>query len=135
MTYKVRIHRAVSEAIGKTGLVCSNCTQRTERVLDHKIGVPMNVTRHDAYLFRPADGKTFVLPDNEPRAVMEQEIVMSLTIAGKTTEYRVSTGGLLEMEGQKYKVDVNLGVDDKPTSVVLENVLTGKKSTVSTGSL
>ncbi|MEI8242898.1 MAG: Amuc_1099 family pilus-like system protein [bacterium] len=125
----------MGEEVGKTGLVYSNCTQKTERVLDPKVGVPMNVDRYEVLLLRPADGKTFLLKDNEPRATMEQELVLTLTAGARTAEYRVSAGGILDVEGQKYKVDVNLGVDDKPTSVVLENILTGKKSTVSIGLL
>ena len=123
------------EAIGRTGLIYSNCVQKSERELDPKMGVAITVDHYDATVFRPADGKIFKLRDNENHAVMEQEIVMTLTIGSKTTEYRVSAGGILELDGQKYKVDVNLGVDGKPVSVVLENVLTGRKSTVSTGSL
>jgi len=123
------------EGIGKTGLIYSNCIQKSERVLDSHVGVPMTVNRYEAYLFRPTDGKTFVLRDNEAHAAMEQEIVLTLTTGEKITEYRVSAGGILELEGQKYKAAVNLGVDDKPVSVVLENILTGKKSTVSTGQL
>ena len=123
------------EEIGKTGLIYSNCIQKSERVLDPKVGVYMNVDRYEAQVFRPLDGKMFKILDKDPRAVMEQEIVLTLTGGARTTEYRVSTGGTLDLDGQKYKVTVNLGIDDKPTSVVLENILTGKKSTVSTGSL
>ena len=122
------------EEIGKTGLFYSNCVQKVERVLDPHVG-PKSVERYEACLFRPVDGKMFVLRDNDAHAAMEQEVVLMLTIGAKTTEYHVAAGGILEMEGQKYKVDVNLGVDDKPFSVVLENILTGNKSTVSTGSL
>lgn len=123
------------DGIGKTGLVYSNCVQKTERVLDPHMGnIPINVDRYEATLFRPADGKTFVLKANDAHAAMEQEIVLTLTAGEKTTEYHVSAGGTLELDGQKYKVDVNLGVDDKPVSVVLENLLTGRVSTISTGS-
>ena len=119
------------EAIGKTGLVYSNCIQKSERKLDPRMGVPIQIDRYEVSLFRPADGKTFVLHDNDPRATMEQQIVLTLTAGTKTTEYRVSAGGILELDGQRYKVDVNLGVDGKPCSVVLENTLTARKSTVS----
>jgi hypothetical protein len=114
------------EMIGKTGIVYSNCTQRTERVLDPKVGVPMNVERYEAQLVRQSDGKMFVLRDKDPRATMEQEVQLTLTAAGKTTEYRVAADGILELDGQKYKVSVN-GVDEKAPSVVIENILTGKK--------
>jgi len=120
------------EAVGKTGLVYSNCIKKIERKLDPHMGVSIPVDRYEVSLFRPADGKTFVLRDNDPRATMEQQIVLTLTVGTKTTEYRVSAGGILELDGQRYKVDVNLGVDDKPSSVVLENILTARKSTVST---
>ncbi len=123
------------DSIGKTGLIYSNCVQKTERVLDPKMGnIPRNVDRYEATVHRSADGKTFVLKDNDAHAAMEQEIVLTLTAGEKVTEYRVSTGGVLELDGQKYKVALNLGVDDKPVSVVLENLLTGRKSTISTGS-
>jgi nitrite reductase/ring-hydroxylating ferredoxin subunit len=122
------------EAIGKTGLVYSNCIQKSERVLDPRMGVAIQVDRYEVSLFRTADGKTFVLRNNDPHATMEQQLVLTLTVGSKTTEYRVSVGGLLELDGQRYKVAVNL-VDDKPSSVVLENTLTTRKSTVSIGSL
>ena len=118
--------------VGKTGLIYSNCTSKTERVQDPKIG-PHDKRSFEAVFFRPADGKTFQLRDNDAGAAMEQEVVLTLTIGNKTTEHHVAAGGILELDGQKYKVDVNL-VDEKAVSIVLENVLTGRKSTVSTGS-
>ena len=121
-------------AIGKTGMIYSNCVQTVERVHDPKIG-DINVNHYEASLFRPTDGKSFLLKDNDVHAAMEQETVLTITAGGKTTEYHVSAGSILELESQKYKVDVNLGVDDKPVSVVLENILTGKKSTVNLGML
>ena len=120
------------EFIGKTGLVYSNCVSKTERVQDPTIG-PHDKTSFEALFFRPTDGKTFQLRDNDAAAAMEQEVVLTLTVGSKTTEYHVAAGGVLELDGHKYKVDVNL-VDDKAVSIVLENVLTGRKSTVSTGS-
>ena len=128
-TYFVKM----GEQIGKTGLVYSNCTQKSVRVVD--AGGARNIDQYEVSLFRPADGKTFVLRNNEPRATMEQEIVLTLTIGAKTTEYRVPAGGLLDLDGQQYKAVVNLGVDGKPGSVVLENILTAKKTTVVIGSL
>jgi len=122
------------EEIGKTGLIYSNCVQKSVRMVDPHTA-PYLVDRYEACLFRPADGKTFVLRNNEPRATMEQELVLTLTVGAKTNEYRVSVGGILELDGQQYKADVNLGVDDKPSSVVLENTLTGRKFHVSIGSL
>jgi len=115
------------DEIGKTGLFYSNCVQKTETVQDPIVGHKI-VTRFEALLFRPADGKTFVLLDNDPHAMMEQEVVLTLSAFGKTTEYRASANGLLDLEDQKYRVAVNIGVDDKPISVVLENILTGRKS-------
>lgn len=120
------------EEIGKTGLMYSNCVQKNERVMT--AAGPVNQDQYEVSLFRLLDGKTFVLRNNEPRAVMEQEIVLLLVIGAKSTEYRVSVGGILELDGRKYKVGINLGVDDKPTSVVLEDILTGRKSPISTGS-
>jgi len=122
------------EPIGKTGLIYSNCTTTVEKVHDPKVG-DKNNNRYEALLFRPADGKTFTLRDNDTQSPMEQEVVLMLTVGKKSNEYRVATGGTLELDGQRYKVDVNLGVDSQPHSVVLENLSTAKKSTVNVGVL
>jgi hypothetical protein len=123
------------EFIGKTGFIYSNCTQKIESVVVPGVGGFQKLARYEAELLRPADGKTFVLRDNEPHAKLEQDLALTLTIAGKTAEYHAATDGFLDMEGEKYKVVVNLGVDDKPISVVLENVRSGKKTIVTVGSL
>ncbi|MFZ4395506.1 MAG: hypothetical protein ACOYOU_07750 [Kiritimatiellia bacterium] len=122
------------ELIGKTGLVYSNCTKTVERLNDPKIG-PYNKDCYEVQLFRTSDGKMFSLRDNDPAAAMEQEIILTLTIGDKTTEFRVCAGNQLDLGGQKYKVGVNLVVDGNPASVVLENIHTGKKTTVTIGSL
>jgi hypothetical protein len=120
------------EQIGKTGLVYSNCIAKVETVVIPGVG-PQKKTRYEAELFRPADGKHFLLRDNEPNATLEQDVVLTLTLGEKTREYRAAVDGTLEMEGEKYKVGVNLGVDGKPASVVLENVRTAKKTIVTVG--
>lgn len=122
------------QQIGKTGLVYSNCVKTIERVNDPNIG-PYNKPRYEVQLFRLADGKSFSLRDNEPNAAMEQEIILQLTIGDKTTEYRVSAGTGLEFDGQKYRVDVNFVIAEQPASVVLENILTHKKVSITVGSL
>ena len=122
------------DPIGKTGLIYSNCTQKSETILDPRVGT-RKVDRYEALLFRPADGKTFTLRDNDAQAPMEQEVVLTLTAGGKTNEYQVAAGGTLELEGQRYKVDVNPGIDSQHHSVVLENLSTAKKSTVNVGML
>jgi hypothetical protein len=121
------------EPIGKTGFIYSNCTPKVESVVVPGVGGVQKITRYEAELLRPADGKLFLLRDNEPHAKLEQDLALTLTIAGKTTEYHASTDGFLDMEGERYKVVVNLGVDDKPISVVLENLRSGKKTTVPVG--
>jgi len=55
--------------------------------------------------------------------------VLQLTLMGKPAECRSAAGGVLEVRGEKYKVNV-IDVDGQPASVVLENAHTGKKSTV-----
>ena len=104
------------EEIEKTGLFYSNCVQKTEIVQDPRVG-PTPVTRNEVQLFRPADGKTFVLKENDPHATMEQEVVFTLRSGDKTTEYHVSVDGTLELDGQKYRLAVNMSVDEKPVSV------------------
>jgi hypothetical protein len=120
------------EPIARTGLVYSNCSAKVETVVIPGIGAQKK-TRYEAELFRPADGKSFLLRDNEPNASMEQDVLLTLTLGGKTREYRAAVDGILEMEGENYKIGLNLGVDGKPVSVVLENVRTAKKTTVTAG--
>ncbi len=121
------------DPIGKTGFVYSNCIQKIESVAVPGVGV-QKISRYEAELFRLADGKLFLLRDNEPHATLEQDLTLTLTIAGKTTEYHASLDGFLDMEGEKYKVGANLRVDRQPISVVLENVRSAKKTIVPVGS-
>ena len=115
------------EAIGNTGLVFTNYFHHIERQISKSVG-PVNVDLSEMHLYRPSDARSFVLPINNPRSLMEQELVLETDLSGNRTEVRAATGGFLELAGQKYRVNV---FDEKASSVVLENVLTGKKFTIS----
>lgn len=117
----------LGEPIGNTGLVYSNYVRRIEHQKNASVGI-VDVDVSEIHLCRPSDNRTFILPINNPRSLMEQELVFDLETAGTRAEYRVATGGVLDLKGQKYRVNV---FDDKASSVVLENILTGKKFTVS----
>jgi len=118
------------QPIGKTGLTLVKCTRRTERRPNPALGGLMtDVDVSEVLLQRSEDQKTFVLRRADQQAPMEQEVVLELTLMGKTSECRTSAEGTLDVGGEKYKVIV-IDVDGQPPSVVLENVHTGKKSTV-----
>lgn len=118
------------QPVGNTGLTLETFEYKVDRRPNPKLnGNLSDVDVSCAHLVRPETKQTFLLRIDDGQAAMEQEIVITLTLLGKPVECRVSTGGILDVRGEKYKADV-IGVDGQPQSVVLENVHTGEKCTV-----
>ena len=118
------------QPIGATGLTLEAFDYKVERRPNQKLnGRLSDFDVSTARLKRPDTQQAFALRIDDAQAAMEQEIVIALTLLGKTTECRVSTGGVLDVRGTKYKATV-IDVDGQPQSVVLEDVHTGEKCTV-----
>ena len=122
---------AEGQPIGNTGLTLARYERKTEKRPNEKFGgMLMDVDVSEVLIVRPADKKAFTLHIDDAQAAMEQEVVLTLSVAGKHTEYPVSNGATLDLQSEKYKVEVVIPVDGKAPTVVLENVHTAKKYTV-----
>lgn len=115
-----------------SGFELTTYTNRLEQRPNPALGGRLsNVNVSEATLRRIADGKLFILRINDPSSATEQQIVLTLTLMGKTTEHSVPANGTLSIRGVVYKVYV----DGQPPSVVLslENISTGKKYPIPQG--
>lgn len=118
------------QQIGNTGLILDSFELKIERRPNPKLGNMMSdVDLSLIHLKRAETQQMFALQLDDTQSPMEQEVVLLLTLLGKTTECHVSAGGILDVKGERYKVTV-IDVDGHPQSAILENEKTKEKYTV-----